>query len=62
MEYNIHGGVNTVTGNVERMEVHGGVVRLKGNVGKMIRYGGVMYDHRPSNRVEYRTDRMTEQE
>lgn len=57
MEYNIHGGVNTVTGDVERMEVHGGVVRLKGNVGTVVHTGGVIYDQR----VEYK-DRMSAKE
>ena len=57
MEYNIHGGANTVTGDVERMEVHGGVVRLKGNVGTVVHTGGVIYDQR----VEYK-DRMSAKE
>ena len=57
MEYNIHGGVNTVTGNVDWMEVHGGVVRLKGNVGTVVHTGGVIYDQR----VEYK-DRMSAKE
>ena len=57
MEYNIHGGVNTVTGNVDWLEVHGGVVRLKGNVGTVVHTGGVIYDQR----VEYK-DRMSAKE
>ena len=62
MEYEINGGVNTITGDVEWLEVHGGVLYVKGNVGTLVHSGGVMYDQRPSNRVEYRTDKMSEEE
>ena len=62
MEYNIHGGMNTITGDVERLEAHGGVLYVKGNVGTLVQHGGVMYDQRPSNRVEYRTDKMSDEE
>ena len=62
MEYDIHGGVNTITGDVEWLEAHGGVLYVKGKVGTLVHHGGVMYDQRPSNRVEYRTDRMSEDE
>ena len=54
--------MNTITGDVEWLEVHGGVVRLKGKVGTLVHHGGVMYDQRPSNRVEYRTDKMSDEE
>lgn len=62
MEYEINGGVNTITGDVERLEVHGGVLYVKGKVGTLVHHGGVMYDQRPSNRVEYRTDKMSDEE
>ena len=62
MEYNIHGGMNTITGDVERLEAHGGVLYVKGNVGTLVQHGGVMYDQRPSNRVELKTDRMSDEE
>ena len=57
MEYNIHGGVNTVTGNVDWLEVHGGVVHVKGKVIRLVHTGGVIYDQR----VEYK-DRMSAKE
>ena len=62
MEYEINGGVNTITGDVEWLEAHGGVLYVKGKVGTLVHHGGVMYDQRPSNRVEYRTDKMSEEE
>ena len=48
MEYEINGGVNTITGDVERLEAHGGVLYVKGKVGTLVHHGGVMYDQRPS--------------
>ena len=62
MEYEINGGMNTITGDVEWLEAHGGVLYVKGKVGTLVHHGGVMYDQRPSNRVEYRTDKMSEEE
>ena len=62
MEYEINGGVNTITGDVEWLEAHGGVLYVKGKVGTLVHHGGVMYDQRPSSRVEYRTDKMSEEE
>ena len=62
MEYNISGGVNTVTGDVDWLEVHSGVIYVKGKVGTLVHHGGVMYDQRPSNRVEYRTDHISDEE
>ena len=62
MEYEVNGGVNTITGDVEWLEAHGGVLYVKGKVGTLVHHGGVMYDQRQSNRVEYRTDRMSEEE
>ena len=62
MEYEVNGGVNTITGDVEWLEAHGGVLYVKGKVWTLVHHGGVMYDQRPSNRVEYRTDKMSEEE
>ena len=62
MEYDIHGGVNTITGDVEWLDAHGGVLYVKGKVGTLVHSGGIIYDQRPSNRVEYRTDRVSEEE
>lgn len=58
----INGGVNTINGDIEWLDVHGGVLYVKGKVGNLLHHGGVMYDQRPSNRVEYRTDRISEEE
>ena len=57
MEYNIHGGVNTFTGDVTWLDVHGGVVHVKGKVIRLVHTGGVIYDQR----VEYK-DRMSAKE
>lgn len=62
MEYNIKGGMNTFTGDVDWLEVHAGVVYLKGQVKTLVHTGGVIYDQRPSNRVEYRTDHISDEE
>ena len=62
MEYNIKGGMNTFTGDVDWLEIHAGVVYLKGKVGTVVHTGGVIYDQRPSNRVEYRTDHISDEE
>lgn len=62
MEYEINGGVNTITGDVEWLEAHGGVLYVKGKVGTLVHHGGVMYDQRPSSRIEYRTDKMSDEE
>ena len=53
MEYNIKGGMNTFTGDVDWLEVHAGAVYLKGKVKTLVHTGGVLYDQRPSNRVEH---------
>ena len=58
----INGGIHTIDGDVEHLDAHGGVYYVKGNVGTLVHHGGVLYDQRPLNRVEYRTDRMTEEE
>ena len=61
-EYYINGGANTINKNVSHMEVRGGVVYVRGKVGRLLHYGGVIYDQRPSNRVECISDRMSEEE
>lgn len=62
MEYNIKGGMNTFTGDVDWLEVHAGAVYLKGQVKTLVHTGGVIYDQRPSDRVEYRTDHISDEE
>lgn len=62
MDYHIKGGVNTVTGDVDWLEVHAGVVYLKGQVKTVVHTGGVIYDQRTSDHVEYRTDHISEEE
>ena len=62
MEYDIHGGVNTITGDVEWLEAHGGIFYLNGKVNTIVQHGGIFYDQRPSNRVEYRTDKLSDEE
>lgn len=62
MDYEINGGVNTITGDVDWLEIHGGVIYVKGNVNEIVQHGGVMYDQRPSDRVEFRTERLSEEE
>ena len=62
MNYEINGGVNSFNGDIERLEAHGGVLYVKGKVGTLIHHGGVMYDQRPANRVEYRTERLSDEE
>lgn len=53
--------MNTIPGNIDHLYMHGGVCYLKGNVGSMTHYGGVVYDQRPSNRVEIRENEMSQQ-
>ena len=49
-----------MNGDIEELHAHGGVFYVKGKVGTLVHHGGVIYDQRLSDRVEYRTDRMTE--
>ena len=62
MDYHIKGGMNTFTGDVDWLEVHAGAVYLKGQVKTLVHTGGVIYDQRPSDRVEYRSDHISEEE
>ena len=53
--------MNTIPGNIDHLDMHGGICYLKGKVGSMTHYGGVVYDQRPSNRVEIRESEMSQQ-
>ena len=61
-ELHLHGGVHTIYYSVGTLCVQGGVVYVKGHVGELNHYGGIIYDKRPSNRIEYRTDKMSDDE
>lgn len=60
--YIINGGNHSITEPVETLIAHGGVYYIRGDIGSLTLHGGVVYDQRPSNRVEYRTEKMTEEE
>jgi len=60
-DFEIHGGVTTLPGDVDHLDMHGGICYLKGKVGCMTHYGGVVYDQRPSNHVEIRESEMSQQ-
>ena len=60
--YIINGGSHSIPHDIETLEAHGGVYYIRGNIGHLTMHGGVIYDQRPSNRVEFRTDEMTEKE
>ena len=60
--YIINGGSHSITEPVETLIAHGGVYYIRGNIGSLTLHGGVVYDQRPSNRVEFRTDEMTEKD
>ena len=60
-DYEVNGGINTIPGNIDHLDMHGGVCYLKGNVGSMTHYGGVVYDQRHSDRVEIRESEMSQQ-
>lgn len=42
----LHGGINTIKGDVYILEVHGGVINLYGRAGAINQFGGVMNDKR----------------
>jgi chromosome segregation ATPase len=50
----VNGGMNTISGDVEHLDMHGGICYLEGSIGSMNHYAGIVYDQRPSNRVEFR--------
>lgn len=60
--YIINGGSHSIPHDVENLIAHGGVYYIRGNIGHLTTHGGIIYDQRPSNRVEFRTDEMTEKE
>ena len=60
-DYKLSGGINTIPGNINHLDMHGGVCYLKGNVGSMTHYGGIVYDQRHSDRVEIRESEMSQQ-
>ena len=60
-DFEIHGGVTTLPGDVDHLDMHGGICYLKGKVGSMTHYGGVVYDQRHSDRVEIRESEMSQQ-
>jgi len=64
MDYQIHGGANTFTGDIDSLVAHGGVFYIYGNVGSMVQHGGITYDRRPVNadRIQIVTDKISEQE
>jgi hypothetical protein len=45
----LHGGVNTIQGDVYILEVHGGVINLYGRAGAINQFGGVLNDRRSSS-------------
>ena len=60
-DYKLSGGINTIPGNINHLDMHGGICYLKGKVGSMTHYGGVVYDQRQSNRMEIRESEMSQQ-
>ena len=60
-DYKLSGGINTIPGNIDHLDMHGGVCYLKGNVGSMTHYGGIVYDQRHSDLVEIRESEMSQQ-
>lgn len=62
MSMTIHGGMNRFDGDIDTLDAHGGVYYLYGKVGNFVQHGGLVYDCRPANRIEYRTDKMSEEE
>jgi hypothetical protein len=62
MSMMINGGMNRFDGDIDTLDAHGGVYYLYGKVGNFVQHGGLVYDCRPANRIEYRTDRMSDEE
>ena len=60
--YIINGGSHSIPHDIETLEAHGGVYYIRGNIGKLTQHGGVIYDQRPSNRVAFQTERMSDKE
>lgn len=60
--YIINGGSHSIPHDVENLIAHGGVYYIRGNIGHLTMHGGVIYDQRPSNRVAFQTERMSDKE
>ena len=45
----LHGGINTIRGDVDNMVVHGGVINLYGNAGSIKQTGGIFNDKRSTS-------------
>ena len=60
--YIINGGNHSIPHDVENLIAHGGVYYIRGNIGHLTMHGGIIYDQRPSNRVEYRSDKISDDE
>lgn len=60
--YIINGGSHSIPHDIETLEAHGGVYYIRGNIGKLTQHGGVIYDQRPSIRVAFQTERMSDKE
>ena len=41
--YTLHGGINSISGSAEMVDMRGGVLYIYGNVGRLIHNGGVVY-------------------
>ena len=56
MNYNIHGGIISIPGDTESIDMHGGVINLYGNVGRLIQHGGIINRFARSSepKVQYR--------
>ena len=55
----LHGGVNTIQGDVYILEVHGGVINLYGRAGAINQFGGVMNDKRSQSSCQGTDPRQT---
>ena len=56
MNYNIHGGIVSIPGDTESIDMHGGIINLYGNVGRLIQHGGIInrFDRSSEPKVQYR--------
>lgn len=42
MNYNIQGGIVSIPGDTESIDMHGGIINLYGRVGRLIQHGGII--------------------
>ena len=56
MNYNIHGGIISIPGDTESIDMHGGIINLYGNVGRLIQHGGIINRFARSSepKIQYR--------